>query len=51
VADSYDAVVVGAGRNGLVYAPYLARAGWKTLLLECNEEVGGTVSEREGYLI
>ena len=37
---SYDAVVVGAGHNGLVSALYLPHAGWKTLLPERNEEMG-----------
>ena len=48
VANSqYDAVIVGAGHNGLVCALYLARAGWKTLVLERNEEIGGAVMSGE----
>lgn len=44
MADSrYDAIVVGAGHNGLVCAAYLARAGWKTLVVERNERMGGAV--------
>jgi phytoene dehydrogenase-like protein len=43
----YDAVVVGAGHNGLVCALYLARAGWKTIVLERNEKVGGAVMSGE----
>ena len=39
--------MVGAGHNGLVTALYLARAGWKTLLLERNEEIGGAVMSGE----
>lgn len=37
----YDAIIVGAGHNGLVCALYLARAGWRVLLLEQAGEVGG----------
>ena len=37
----YDAIVVGAGHNGLVTAAYLARAGWRVLVLEQRELVGG----------
>ncbi|KAA1427544.1 phytoene desaturase family protein [Nocardioides antri] len=43
-----DAVVVGAGPNGLVAANRLADAGWSVLLLEAQPEVGGAVrSDRE----
>ena len=41
---SYDAVVVGAGPNGLVAANHLVDAGWSVLLLEAQAEVGGAVS-------
>ena len=46
-AGTYDAIVVGAGHNGLVAAVYLARAGWKTLVLEKNERIGGAVMSGE----
>ncbi|MFC1488814.1 phytoene desaturase family protein [Thermodesulfobacteriota bacterium] len=42
----YDAIIVGAGHNGLVAACYLARAGLKVLVLERRHVVGGaTVTE------
>ena len=37
----YDAIVVGGGHNGLVTAAYLGRAGWRVLVLERREIVGG----------
>jgi phytoene dehydrogenase-like protein len=37
----YDAVIVGAGHNGLTAAAYLARAGYSTLVLERRDIVGG----------
>lgn len=40
----YDAVVVGAGPNGLTAACVLARAGWNVLLVEARDSVGGGVS-------
>src|SRR5258708_34104347 len=40
-ASRYDAVVVGAGHNGLTAAAYLARAGLRTLVLERRGIVGG----------
>ncbi len=44
--DRYDAIVVGAGHNGLVNACYLAKAGLNTLLLERRHLVGGaTITE------
>ena len=40
----FDAIVIGAGHNGLVTAAYLARAGVSTLLLEARADVGGTAA-------
>lgn len=43
----FDAVVIGAGHNGLVCAAYLAKGGLRTLLVEARDSVGGTAaSER-----
>ena len=51
----YDAIVVGAGHNGLTSAAFLARAGHRVLVVESREIVGGyygsteeTVAEAEG---
>jgi phytoene dehydrogenase-like protein len=44
-----DAIVVGAGHNGLVAACFLARAGLKVLVLERNPYVGGAAVSRRLY--
>lgn len=44
---SYDAVVVGAGPNGLSAAIRLAEAGLSTLLVEAEDRVGGAVKTDE----
>ena len=44
---AYDAIVVGAGHNGLVAGAYLARAGLKTLILERRGIVGGACVTEE----
>jgi phytoene dehydrogenase-like protein len=44
---SYDAIVIGAGHNGLVAATYLARAGWRTVVLERELRPGGAVLSDE----
>jgi phytoene dehydrogenase-like protein len=47
--DKYDAIVIGAGHNGLVHAAYLARAGKKVLVLEQRHLVGGASVTEEVY--
>ena len=37
----YDAIIVGAGHNGLACACYLARAGLRVRMLERRPVVGG----------
>jgi phytoene dehydrogenase-like protein len=45
----YDAIVIGAGHNGLVAAGYLARAGLKVLVVERNPYIGGAAVSRRLY--
>ena len=47
MTNSYDAIVIGAGHNGLVAATYLARAGWRTVVLERELRPGGAVLSDE----
>jgi phytoene dehydrogenase-like protein len=44
---NYDAIVIGAGHNGLVTAAYLAKAGRKVLVLERRPIVGGAAVTEE----
>jgi len=46
---SYDAIVIGAGHNGLVCAAYLAKAGRKVLVLERRHVLGGAAVTEEVY--
>ena len=45
----YDAIIIGAGHNGLVTACYLARAGKKVLVLERRHVVGGACVTEETF--
>lgn len=54
MATRYDAVIIGAGHNGLVAATYLARAGLRVLVLERRPLVGGACATEEllpGYRV
>ncbi|MDT8856392.1 FAD-dependent oxidoreductase [Paracoccaceae bacterium Fryx2] len=42
----YDAVIIGAGHNGLVTACYLARAGMRVCVVEKNDWIGGAAARR-----
>ena len=42
-----DAIVIGAGPNGLVAANLLADEGWSVLVLEEQAEAGGAVKSAE----
>ncbi len=46
---TYDAVIIGAGHNGLVTACYLARAGMKVCVVEKNDWVGGAAVSHSLY--
>ena len=54
MAAHYDAVIIGAGHNGLVAGTYLARAGLRVLLVERRDIIGGACVTEElfpGYRI
>ena len=44
---SFDAIVIGAGHNGLVCAATLAKKGRSVLVVEAAEMVGGLAQDRE----
>jgi phytoene dehydrogenase-like protein len=53
VRGDVDAVVIGAGHNGLVAGALLADAGWDVLVLEAQPDPGGAVRSAElfpGYV-
>src|ERR1700730_2259283 len=43
----YDAIVIGAGHNGLAAAVHLAAKGWKVAVVEQANEPGGAVRTAE----
>src|SRR5262245_53863960 len=44
---TYDAVIIGAGHNGLVCAAHLGQRGWKVAVFEQAEQPGGAVKTLE----
>jgi glycine/D-amino acid oxidase-like deaminating enzyme len=44
MSNTYDAIVIGSGHNGLVSAAYLARSGARTLVLESRGALGGAAT-------
>jgi phytoene dehydrogenase-like protein len=46
---AWDAIIVGAGHNGLACAAYLARAGKRVLVLESRPRVGGACTIEEPF--
>src|SRR3954466_10624808 len=49
MAGKREAIIIGAGHNGLVTACYLARAGWKVTVLERRPVVGGACVTEETF--
>jgi phytoene dehydrogenase-like protein len=49
LSQNYDAIVIGAGHNGLTAAAYLARAGRKVLVVERRSVVGGAAVTEEVF--
>lgn len=48
-AQRWDAIVVGAGHNGLTCAAYLSRAGTRVLVLESRQRIGGACTLEEPW--
>ena len=55
MTERFDAIVIGAGHNGLVCASLLAKSGKSVLVAEANEQVGGAAITRafgdEGFSV
>ncbi|MFZ0888955.1 MAG: NAD(P)/FAD-dependent oxidoreductase [Candidatus Binataceae bacterium] len=44
---TYDAIIIGAGHNGMALATYLAKSGWKVAVFEKRGEEGGGLCTEE----
>jgi phytoene dehydrogenase-like protein len=42
--ETYDAIIIGAGHNGMALSTYLGKSGWRVLVLERRLEEGGGLS-------
>ena len=54
MSDRYDAIIVGAGHNGMVCGSLLAKSGKRVLILEAADQVGGAAITRpfaDGYSV
>ncbi len=49
MGETWDAVIVGGGHNGLVCAAYLARGGLRVLVLERRPVLGGASVTEETF--
>ncbi len=49
MSQTYDAIIIGGGHNGLICAAYLAKAGRKVLVLEKRHVLGGAAVSEELY--
>ena len=49
MTQQFDAIVIGAGHNGLVTGAMLAKAGFKTLVLEQRDVLGGAATTEEVF--
>lgn len=47
--NNYDAIIIGAGLNGLTAAAYLAKAGLKVLVVEQRPVIGGAAATEEVF--